>query len=841
MTRFSLSLALAFVLLVPAAAAAAKPNPRTVRVQAPAYAHPGGDLPVRVMATATKRRSRATKVRVYVSMDRRRSKGDLALKDRGRLPALRRRGRASATVRATLPSSAPPGSRYVIGCAGSHCRPAKGVLTITASADPTKTSHALILADLAAGRISAERALTYRVFAIFRDERLPRRYAGDISAEEDDSAMRETAEAWPRLSKRARRRLARYLAPPPVRDRAAGASAAAADAEEAEEEADPCKIELIRDKDWQSVPAAGGNVRINWRKDRPEDAKNLDQLVRDVTTAYARFKQIMGREPLSDAKVACWHGKDGALDIYLDELTGAAAITVPSAMTENTTPDCDGMPSFIISNAERRSFSTRFILAHEVFHAFQNAFPYQAGCKEYTWFDEASANWAAHAAFNDDNGEHFFKFGLALPEWELKSHDYHAWPFVLWMEKTFGERSIRAAYEAFRTKKSAAGIDAAIGGIRSHFLDFAKHGWNQDPFPSFRAWDNFDPVPRDDSRPIETQHLFLAGQPSRTAYVKIGAPELGRRYKEYAITDERVKEVVFRNTLVADPDARIGAILRLKSGATRFDDWSGKNKVTYCLDNPAQDIASMVIVFANSSTAEDHSISGTPELGLRDRCAGDDLPWHFKVLDATLETHTNGSMPGSGQHFCGMVAGLPISGQADFKVATADDVFDAGNRVAPQPSGQLEGQIAVQAPAKWSYTLKGCEGIQTGGPIVACSTALERTPTPDGRWGIGFSMQADSKDAASATLTWWIPDPSVGFFDAQDSVCNVFEIWHSLDSDKQRQEIPLEQLAGTEPVTLTFHGNGQWTETQLGQPAHLAYDWTYKMTLQRVDENGEPL
>jgi hypothetical protein len=41
-------------------------------------------------------------------------------------------------------------------------------------------------------------------------------------------------------------------------------------------------------------------------------------------------------------------------------------------------------------------------------------------------------------------------------------------------------------------------------------------------------------------------------------------------------------------------------------------------------------------------------------------------------------------------------------------------------------------------------------------------------------------------------------------------------------------------------VILTFHGNDQWAEDQLGRPATLAYAWTYKMTIQRVDENGEP-
>ena len=741
------------------------------------------------------------------------------------MPALKRRARATTVVRATIPASVAEGSRYVLACAGKACRAARTRVTITASADPSKTSAALIEADRKAGKLSNEKALSYRAFAVFGDSRLPARYSGDVTAEEDDSVMREVADAWPTLSRRARRGLARYLAPPASRGGTAQASAAANE--------DPCDTEDAGRLDWKSIPAAGGNVRINWRADRPDDGKNATQLAADITTAYARFKEIMGREPLSDAKVDCWHGKDGALDIYFDRVYGAEAITVPSAKTKYTSPDCEGMPSFIVSNPTSTTFTMRFVLAHELFHAFQNAFPYKEGCQPYKWFDEASANWAAHSAFPTDDSEHFFTFAMESPDFHLHYRDYHAWPFVLWMEKTFGERSIRTAYEAFGRKSSLPGVDQAIGGFRRNYLDFARHAWNQEPFPTFKGWDRYEPAPRD----MDPHHLFLAGQRSRTAYVRASLGNLGRAYRPFDITDERVKEVVFRNRLTGDPDARVGAILRLKSGATRFEDWSGRQRVTFCRERPNQDIASMVIVYANSSLDDNHYVEGTPEIGLRDSC--EDLPWHFEVLDASLETHANGGMPGSGQHICGAIAGMPISGQTDFKASTLENTFDRSNDITMQPNGKLQGEIGVRAPAKFAYNLNGCELLQD--PPVACSTAFERNAGDDGHWDIGFSMEAASKDAESATLNWWIEDPSVGFFDASDEVCNVFEIWHAMENGADEQEIPLEQLSGTEPVTLYFHGNDQWTETQLGQPAHLAYDWTYILSIRRVDESGNPL
>jgi hypothetical protein len=62
-----------------------------------------------------------------------------------------------------------------------------------------------------------------------------------------------------------------------------------------------------------------------------------------------------------------------------------------------------------------------------------------------------------------------------------------------------------------------------------------------------------------------------------------------------------------------------------------------------------------------------------------------------------------------------------------------------------------------------------------------------------------------------------------------------------LSFGKNHQEVPLKDLAGTDPFPLTFTGDGPWTEHALGRPATLADDWIYTTTLQRVDEIGNPL
>ncbi len=845
------------VLLAPAGASAAgsAPDLRATAVRTSAYAHLGGALPVQVTVAVGAGRGRATTVRAYLSRDRTRSRDDLRLPGAASVGAPRRRAHSeTTTIDSLVPAKLDGAQRWVIACADdlgrlretserNNCRSAPLATAIAATTDPARTTRALIAAGVASGRLSAERALEYRVFDVVGDPRLPARYAGDASADEDHGIFREVADAWPSLSKAARRALRPDLVRPPVQGLARAASGTASAAQD-EEDQGTC-IRRGADVAWKSVTAAGGKVRINWDPARPEDGAHAGELARDVTTAYARFKQIMGVEPISDAGASCYHGPDGALDIYFDdEIRGADAYTIPAGMMSRVTQQCDGFASYIVARPQSIHFTMRFVLAHELFHAFQNVFPESAGCRDGTWLAEASANWAAHAAFPADDSEHYFTWLMETPEDAPDDRDYHAWPFILWMEKTFGERSIRTTYQLLKSRPSVAAVDQAIGGFRQHYLDFAENAWNQDPMPTFRQWDRYTAAPLIHSfYPMEPVHLLLDGLKQRTAYAPVHLYDRGRQYHPYAITDDRLRELVFRNPLAGDPDFRAGAIITLQSGAVRFDDWSQRKTVRYCRDTPGQDVAALVVVYANSAlggSAGRHLQDASPELGLRDTCEG--LPWHFKVLSASLATHAVGSRTASADHLCAALAGLPISGQTTFNAATAGPApFTLADDVTQQTGGALGGAIGVRAPATFGYDLKGCSGIDGGGPITSCATAFDRSAGGDGLWQIGFSLSAASKDSQTATLSWYLADPSVGFFDADDSACNVQEIWHGLDTGRNQQQIALSELAGTDPVTLTFHGDDSWTTDQLGAPASLAGDWSYAMTVQRVDENGNPL
>jgi hypothetical protein len=328
--------------------------------------------------------------------------------------------------------------------------------------------------------------------------------------------------------------------------------------------------------------------------------------------------------------------------------------------------------------------------------------------------------------------------------------------------------------------------------------------------------------------PIPETHLFLLNEPTRTAYPKADLQARGRDYKRYRITDDKTRELVFRNTLASDPDFRVGALLTFADGSTRFDDWSGKDRVAFCRDNPAENVVSLVLMYGNSRVDETR-ITGEPELVMRDRCDG--FPWHFKILNATLETRADGGMKAGGEHECDA---LPIQGETAFNAATADDDFSLEHDVAPGRAGTLEGEISTYGDSKWLYTVSGC----THSPLQPCSTAFERFGGPR---ELGFVLEAASPKAEKAKLDWFIANPEIGFVDYENSVCNVQNIWHGLADAKTEQEVPLELFAGTQPFLLEFKGDDQFTEDQWGRPATLNYDWTYRMTVQRVDEHGNPL
>lgn len=873
------------LLAVPSWAAAKSGPPKRADLLAsslrvPAHAHPGGPVTLDVTVRAKHRAAAKTATRFYLSADRRKGRGDVRLA-RAATPKLKRNARHAAIAQATLPAGTKLRSWYVLACADdtrkvrerserNNCTTAK--LSVAAKT-ATPSTQQLIEADLKAGRLSAEKALTYRVFSEFADRRLPARYRGDAGAEADHDALREVAAAFATLTPKAKRDLRPFFLPPPARHswanlpsstlapqhrttpentktkakprkrkrkraKASTVTARAAQAEtEVEEEfvEDPCDADQLVGKQWGSTPAAGGKIRIWWLKDNAKDAAAAPKLAQELGgVAYPKFKAAMGRDLVSDDKIECFHGSDGALDVYLiPSIAKGRAMSIPSAQTPQNNLICDGTPSFIVAESGSGP-PPRWDLAHELFHSFQFLFPMKEDCRNYLWFDEGSANWGANLAFPEDDGEHRHNYLLSWATgWSLNDLDYPSWTFALFLEKTVGTQAIKAIYEEFGRADALPAMDKAIGGFRKRWKEFAKHAWNRAPVASFTEWDRIPEQPTKNNNPMEPVHLHLAGQKQRTAYPKADMSPLARDYHWFTVTDDTLRELRFVNPAAGDEDFGVQAIVTV-GGQRRVEDWTGKKAVTFCRDTPGQDVTELVLIYSNAKYQEGQSINAEPNLKLRDECEG--FPYRYKVLSSQFRQYTTAQSTDVG--VCDAVGGL--RGSNEFTGTLDAPQLDAENVLKKDKYG-FEGQVYADVPATWFQTLHGCE-ITPDPDTIPCSTTHTSNPKPDGRWKVGFSIRAYEPDAQTMGIHWTILDPSVGFVDPDNSVCNFSELWKGLDYDVGAQQVPLEKLASTAPQTYTFTGGPMhWNATQIGRPATIGFDWSHSITIQRVDAEGQPL
>src|SRR4051794_25566926 len=431
-------------------------------------------------------RTPAAAVAFYLSADARHDAGDARLGGTGRV----RRG-GSRAVRGTPAARVPPAR--AIGEYGliagvdtprrvrerngrDTCRAAKASLKVTAT--PVGTRE-LVAADVAAGKITPQQGLVYRVLALFGDPRLPAKYAGD-TAEPEDGVLREVVSKWPSLSRGQRAELQPFFTPPAAKRSWASRRASASSAAAPDPAAAPkpiCASRQLEGKEWRSIAKEGGHVRVWWQE---SDEKKFGPRARHLVTEienemWPKLLAVMGREPISDGGQDCFHGIDGKLDLYLTNVSGARGLTV------SYPPSCSGTASFIVFD-NRGSIPLRWEIAHELMHAFQYAYSVKGPCETYNNWDEAVATWAADYVYPKDDWEHGFKTLLRDPDFTLEEVSYDGWVFPYAMEQLHGSSTIRAIYEASESHGVLEAIDAGVpGGLKQAWPEFARLGWNQDP------------------------------------------------------------------------------------------------------------------------------------------------------------------------------------------------------------------------------------------------------------------------------------------------------------------------------------------------------------------------
>lgn len=573
-----------------------------------------------------------------------------------------------------------------------------------------------------------------------------------------------------------------------------------------------------------------GAVRLLHARGDAAAARTARALAPEVSgRIYPRFLRLLGRRPPSDARERCFHGPDGALDVYVTDARRTGPKKVPehaTAFVRPYDPERTCAPGRAVF-AVVRPAARPAVVAHEIFHAFQAAFRTKDPCINYSEWSEASATWAGDWIYPRDDVEHDHRGALERPELPVHFWGYATWVFPRYLTEKFGTSVIRRIEQAKARHGDSVHIDKAIpGGLRTRFPEFGLYAWNQAPLPkalgpSFRVWDRIDHAPS-----ARTTGLALRGARRASAAVPVRSMLiLSREYRRITIPDTAVRHVAFVNPAAANPNFHVRALVRRGDGSWRAENWDGRATVEFCRDDPAEDVREIVLEYANSTLDNKRRVTAATRFDVEDSCA-----LHYRVLAVRMANSTTAS---ASDVLCGTQAG-----SVQFDGSGGPLPFDDRSRLEPF-AGSVRGEIEGRTPATWhGHHLDGCEVSPPGRPRCVRDMPDRQYGSADGA-PVAFSVSGGWKDA-EWTLRWSQHQPEVGYVDAGDDECNV-HIWGAFEGDVNVRREPRATFLRTDPVTLTFEGSGRPTFLTNNPDATIGHTWSYSITFQRVDGAGQPL
>jgi hypothetical protein len=406
-------------------------------------------------------------------------------------------------------------------------------------ATPDPSTESLIAEALAQNQIDAETALTYRVFALFGDERLPPAFDGVPSSLPEHLLLREMATTIGALSPATQDILRPFLTPPIYADSwyaqrlglGAQASVQKADAlaQKRPLESFNCAVGITPSLYAHASTAHfnvyylifGGAAFAEDNANSSAAAALVASLIEDV---YAiDTKLIDPQDRLDDSKENC-HGADGKYDIYYGPLAlgRVAAWTTSYSLAPDQLASgnpCALRPSFMMLNSLSNEFiaatqdpvnaapMVKSILAHEFLHALQFTMARSTSCKDVEWFDEATAQWAmdnavptiaqgAPGEFGMEAGignvaENLAKSGPVLAEFMFSDHlvsmekagvqpklnGYADYLFFQYLARTQGATAIKRIFDAMEGFNNSVESIAAAVDMKSVWPEFAKTLW----------------------------------------------------------------------------------------------------------------------------------------------------------------------------------------------------------------------------------------------------------------------------------------------------------------------------------------------------------------------------
>jgi hypothetical protein len=425
------------------------------------------------------------------------------------------------------------GKTVITASAGGDVATAAVTVYTTVGANPDPSPDTLIDQALAARRIDAEQALTYRVYALFGDERLPAEFDGPPSDEPNHALLRELASTVHLLAPATQDLLRPFLLPPmyagswyaqraglapPVADRAqiAQVGRLASNVN--------CEASLLP-AFFPKVSTLHFNIFYMKSLDPTQDALSeqvVAMIAAFVEEIYATETGLLGRFPIADTGEAC-NGGDAKVDLYYGgfALFGTGAWTTAYSLPSGTVGGnaCANRPSIVMLNKTSKEFMAierslaqgrpmaKSIVAHELLHVIQLAMNRQASCDDTLWFDEATAQWVMDHVVptipQGDPGEFgmepgagrvapgFAKSGPVLADYlfaghmvpiekpgaSVKRNGYADYLFFQFLARTQRPDKIKQLFDAMAGGKDSVEAIAAAVDMKTTWPDFAKTLW----------------------------------------------------------------------------------------------------------------------------------------------------------------------------------------------------------------------------------------------------------------------------------------------------------------------------------------------------------------------------
>ena len=528
----------------------------------------------------------------------------------------------------------------------------------TAGSSPDATTGALIDAALAAGRIDAEQATVYRVYAQFADDRLPTEFDG--APDRDGTvSMRLLSEKLPTLSAATQALLLPFFMPPIYVDSWFGRQLGLSTEASARAKAQAVgagrsgRMALSLNCHLGLLPGLEKRTTLSftfWALPNPVTVAAMDSLAGSVEDIYARERALFQRSAKPDTDEPC-NGGDGSTDVFIWPMGTKAAQTIAYPGR------CQAVPSYIVVNANEVALMLaspgsdptigprylRSVLAHEVLHTIQFGMTRQAPCADYDWADEATAQWVMDELFPDDNFEDGIRkvdfaprAGVFFADYVLGGHrkpleqanGYSDYIFFQFIARKLGSQVVKRVFDAWEGNDSVQSIEVALvasgSSLREVWPEFARALWND---ATDHVLDELNRMPHEGyvygvkfafdtlraGQTLKTRTIALLGA-GRAKFdlfepLRSGAgyriPPRSMAFERLEFTDSAVASVYVATTLIGSTSSALTLQALVKVGGrwSAVEDWSSESSKYFCRDKGDERIEELVLIVSNGDTA----------------------------------------------------------------------------------------------------------------------------------------------------------------------------------------------------------------------------------------------